>query len=51
VKFSSDMMSYIMLRGRLYNIIVLNVHAPTHDKIYDIAQNKNCGARETAVAR
>jgi hypothetical protein len=29
-------MSYIILRGRWYNIIVLNVHAPTVDKIDDI---------------
>jgi alpha-glucuronidase len=29
-------MSYIILRGRWCNIIVLNVHAPTEDKIYDI---------------
>jgi len=25
-------MSYIVLRGRLYDIIVLNVHVPTEDK-------------------
>jgi hypothetical protein len=35
VEFVSDRMSYIILRGRWYNIIVLNVHAPTEDKIYD----------------
>jgi hypothetical protein len=29
-------MSYITQRGRWYDIIVLNVHAPTDDKIYDI---------------
>jgi hypothetical protein len=29
-------MSYIILRGRWCNIIVLNVHAPTEDKIDDI---------------
>jgi hypothetical protein len=28
VKFVSDRMSYIILRGRWYNIIVVNVHAP-----------------------
>jgi exonuclease III len=28
-------MSYIILRCRWYNIIVLNVHAPTEDKIDD----------------
>jgi hypothetical protein len=32
VEFVSDRMSYIMLRGRRYHIIVLNVHAPTEDK-------------------
>jgi endonuclease/exonuclease/phosphatase family metal-dependent hydrolase len=28
-------MSYIILRGRWFNIIVLNVHVPTEDKIDD----------------
>jgi hypothetical protein len=28
-------MSYIILRGRCYDIIVLNVHAPTEEKIDD----------------
>jgi exonuclease III len=28
-------MSYVILRGRWCNIIVLNVHAPTEDKIDD----------------
>jgi exonuclease III len=32
----SDTMSYVILRGRWCNIIVLNVHAPTEDKIDDI---------------
>ena len=27
--------SYIVLRGRWYNIIVLNVHAPSEDKSDD----------------
>jgi hypothetical protein len=35
VKFVSDRISYIILRGRWCNIIVLNVHAPTEDKIDD----------------
>jgi hypothetical protein len=29
--FVSDRMSYIILRGRWYNIVVLNVHAPCED--------------------
>jgi hypothetical protein len=29
-------MSYIILRGRWCHIIVLNVHAPTEDKIDDV---------------
>jgi hypothetical protein len=33
VEFVSDRMSYIILRGRWFHIIVLNVHAPTEDKI------------------
>jgi hypothetical protein len=36
VEFVSNRMSYIILRGRWCNIIVLNVHAPTEDKIDDI---------------
>jgi exonuclease III len=36
VEFVSDRMSYIILRGRWCNIIVLNVHATTEDKIDDI---------------
>jgi hypothetical protein len=32
VEFVSDRMSYIILRGRWFHIIVLNVHAPTEDK-------------------
>jgi hypothetical protein len=33
VEFVSDRMSYIILRGHWCNIIVLNVHGPTEDKI------------------
>jgi exonuclease III len=36
VEFVSDRMSYIILRGRWCDIIVLNVHAPTEDKIDDL---------------
>jgi hypothetical protein len=36
VEFVSDRMSYIILRGRWCDIIVLNVHALTEDKIDDI---------------
>jgi hypothetical protein len=36
VEFVSDRMSYIILRGRLSHIVVLNVHAPTEDKIDDV---------------
>jgi exonuclease III len=32
VEFVSDRMSYITLKGRWNDIIVLNVHAPTEDK-------------------
>jgi hypothetical protein len=35
VEFASDRMSYIVLRGRWCNIIVLNVHAPTEERSYD----------------
>jgi hypothetical protein len=33
VEFVSNAMSYIILRGRWCDIIVLNVHAPTENKI------------------
>jgi hypothetical protein len=33
VEFVSDRMLYIILRGHWCDIIVLNVHAPTEDKI------------------
>jgi hypothetical protein len=36
VEFVSDRMSYIILRGRWFHIIVLNVRAPTEDKIDDV---------------
>jgi hypothetical protein len=36
VEFISDTMSYVTLRGRWCDIIVLNVHAPTEDKIDNI---------------
>ena len=31
-EFVSDRLSYIVLRGRWCNIIVLNVHAPSEEK-------------------
>jgi exonuclease III len=39
VEFISDRMSYIILRGRWCNIIVLNVHAPCEDKGDDEKDN------------
>jgi hypothetical protein len=36
VEFISDRISYIILRGRWCNIIVLNVHAPCEDKGNDV---------------
>jgi hypothetical protein len=33
IKFVSDRMSYITLTGRWFDIIVLNVHSPTEDKV------------------
>jgi exonuclease III len=35
VELVSDRVSYIVLRGRMCNIIVLNVHAPSEEKSYD----------------
>jgi hypothetical protein len=40
VEFISDRMSYIILRSRWCDIIVLNVHAPTEDKIDDIVTKR-----------
>jgi hypothetical protein len=34
-EFVSDVMSYIVLRGRWCNIIILKLHAPTDEKIDD----------------
>jgi hypothetical protein len=34
-------MSYIILRGRWCDIIVLNVHAPTEDKFDDVKDRLN----------
>jgi hypothetical protein len=39
VEIVSDRMSYIILRGRWYHIIVLNVHAPTEDKTDDVKES------------
>jgi hypothetical protein len=36
IEFVSDRMSYIILRGRRCQVIVLNVHAPTEDKTDDV---------------
>jgi hypothetical protein len=36
VEYVSDRMSYIILRGHWYHIVVLNAHAPTEDKTDDV---------------
>jgi hypothetical protein len=36
VKSVSDRMSYIIVRGRWYNIIIVNVHAPCENKSDDV---------------
>jgi hypothetical protein len=41
VEFVSDRMSYIILRGHWYEIIALNVYAPTGDKIDDMKDSLN----------
>jgi hypothetical protein len=41
MEFISDRMSYIILRGRWCNIIVLNVHAPCENKGDDV-KNSFC---------
>jgi hypothetical protein len=39
VEYISDRTSYIILRGRWCNVIVLNLHAPCEDKRDDIKEN------------
>ena len=39
VEFVSDKLSYIVLRVRWCNIIVLNVHAPSEEKSDDLKDN------------
>jgi hypothetical protein len=44
-------MSYIILRGRWFHIIILNVHAPTEDKTDDVKDGfyeelECCGTNE-----
>ena len=39
VQFVSNRVSYIVLRGRWCNIIVLNVHAPSEEKSDDSKDN------------
>jgi hypothetical protein len=36
VEFVNDRMSYVILRGCWFHIIVLNVHIPTEDKIDNV---------------
>jgi hypothetical protein len=36
VEFVSDRMPYIILRGRWFDVVVLNGHAPTEDKTDDV---------------
>jgi hypothetical protein len=36
VEFVIDARSYMILRSRWFHVIVLNVHAPTEDKAYDV---------------
>jgi hypothetical protein len=39
VEFVSGRMSYIIVRGRWCNIIIVNVHAPCEDKSNDVMDN------------
>ena len=45
LEFVSDRMSYIVLRGRWCNIIVLNVHASSEEKSDDSKDIFNEGIR------
>jgi hypothetical protein len=39
IEFVNDRMSYIILRGRWFHIIVLIFNAPTEDKIDDVKES------------
>ena len=41
VEFVSDRLSYIVLRGRWRNVIVVNVHAPSEEKS-DVSKDSFC---------
>jgi len=43
VEFVSDRLSYIVLRGRWCNIVVVNVHAPSGKKV--MSQKIRAGVR------
>jgi hypothetical protein len=49
VEFVGDRMSYIILRGRWFHIIVLNVHAPTEDKTDDLWPLKGFSAPQSQL--
>jgi hypothetical protein len=36
VEYASERMTYIILRGRWFHIIVLNIQSPTEDRIDDV---------------
>jgi hypothetical protein len=36
IEFVSDRLSYLIVRGHWFHVIVLNIHAPTEDKIDDV---------------
>jgi exonuclease III len=50
VEFVSDRMTYIILRGRWYNIIVIKVHAPCEDTSDDIKNSFYEVRHENSVA-
>jgi hypothetical protein len=39
IEFVTDMLSYIILRGRWCHMIALNVHAPTEDKTDEVKES------------
>jgi hypothetical protein len=38
IEFVRDKMPYIILRGRWFHVIVLNVHVPAEDEIDDVKE-------------
>lgn len=41
VRFINNSLSYLSVRGKLYGLIIINVHAPNKDKDDEIKKNND----------